>query len=395
MHILYIHQYFRKPEQGGALRSYYLGKALVNAGHTVVLLTAHNGLKYYQENVDGIEVHYLPVAYDNHFNFIKRIWSFLSFTIRSIKLAFRLKNIQLCYATSTPLTIGLVALALKKFKNIPFYFEVRDLWPAAPIQLGYIRNIWAQRWLYAFEHYLYRQAEKVIGLSPGIVARIEPYKPASAIYLLPNMADCDYYNPGSPTRNSFNDLFYICYIGALGRANRVAFLLEIAHACQQHGLKQVKFIIVGTGAEATTLQNIAANLNLENITWAGPLNREQVREYLALAHATYTSFDTHPILETNSPNKFFDSLAAGKLTIVNTKGWLQQLVETHKCGFYANPEKPREFVEQLTSYLEHPPLLLQAQQNARMLAEEQFSRQKISRKFVQLFPLEPLNPILE
>ena len=33
MKILYLHQYFLTPEQGGAIRSYHLAKALVDAGH--------------------------------------------------------------------------------------------------------------------------------------------------------------------------------------------------------------------------------------------------------------------------------------------------------------------------------------------------------------------------
>jgi glycosyltransferase involved in cell wall biosynthesis len=388
MNILYIHQYFRKPALGGALRSYYLAKALVNAGHSVVLITACNGPEYYQEQVDGIQVHYLPVPYDNNFSSFRRILSFIRFTLQSIKLALGQKNIHLCYATSTPLTVGLVALALKKIKNIPFYFEVRDLWPAAPIQLGYIRQKWVQRLLYAFEHYLYKQADKVIALSPGMLAGIKPYKPSWAITMLPNMADCVFYAPHSPVRNHFNDPFYICYTGALGRANRVAFLLVAANACLLQGLTQVKFFIAGTGSEADLLQEIARDLKLDNITWTGSLNREQVRQYLNMAHATYTSFDTKPILETNSPNKFFDSLAAGKLTIVNTSGWLKHLVEEHKCGFYADPEKPQEFVQKLIPYLEHPDLLLHAQQHARQMAEEKFSRETITGQFVQLFPEE-------
>ncbi|MDB5263042.1 MAG: a-glycosyltransferase-related protein glycosyltransferase family 4 protein [Adhaeribacter sp.] len=385
MNILYIHQYFRQPAQGGALRSYYLAKALVEAGHAVTLITASDGPAYYQEKVAGIQVHYLPVAYDNSFSSLRRIFSFLSFTYRSLRLAWGFKNIQLCYATSTPLTVGLVALVLKKLKNIPYYFEVRDLWPEAPIQLGYIRPRWLQRLLYAFEHYLYRQADKIIALSPGIMAGITPHKPAAAISLLPNIADCTFYTPGSPARHNFDDPFYICYTGTLGRANRLAFLLAAAGACQAEALQQVKFMVSGTGAEAAALQQLANELGLKNITWTGPLNRNQVRQYLSRAHATYTSFDTQPVLETNSPNKFFDSLAAGKLTLVNTKGWLQHLVETHACGFYADPEKPQEFVQKLRPYLQNQALLLSAQQQARNLAESTFSREKITQAFVQIF----------
>lgn len=391
MKVIYIHQYFRTPSQGGALRSYYLAKALADAGHTVELITAHNGANFRQETIEGIQVHYLPVTYDNRYGKIRRIISFLKFTLSSIRLALKIKNPDLCYATSTPLTVGLVALALKKIKNIPFYFEVRDLWPEAPIQLGYIRNKFIQRLLYSFERYLYRQANQVVALSPGIWAGIAPYKPASAIALLPNMSDTQFYTMSSPPRLYFEDAFTIFYGGALGRANNVRDLLAVAAACLEHHLPQVKFIIAGTGAEANELRALAKQKKLNNITWAGLLNREQVREYLTTAHATYTSFGPQPVLKTTSPNKFFDSLAAGKLTVVNTQGWLKELVEQHHCGFYAAPEAPETFVSQFLPYLRHPHLLQQAQLNARNLAERSFSREKITGQFIELFSL-PTGP---
>ncbi|PIQ19654.1 MAG: glycosyltransferase WbuB [Cytophagales bacterium CG18_big_fil_WC_8_21_14_2_50_42_9] len=386
MKILYIHQYFRKPEQGGALRSYYLSQALVAAGYEVELITAYNGPSYYQEKTDGILVHYLPVAYTNNFSFAHRIKAFLKFTWQSLQLAFRIKNISLCYATSTPLTVGLVPLVLKKFKQIPYFFEVRDLWPKAPIQLGYIQNSLVKKLLYSFECFLYRQADKVIALSPGIAQGIKPHKTAADIALIPNMADCDFYRFSAMPRRKFSEPFFIGYFGAMGVANHLDFLLAAAQACQLNNLPQVKFILAGEGAEAERLQAQAKQLQLRNITWLGPLNREETRICLSSVHATYTSFHTYPVLQTNSPNKFFDSLAAGKLTIVNTRGWLQELVQKHNCGFHADPNGPKDFIQQLKPYLENSEMLQQAQQQARNLAEKEFSRQLLPRRFLTLFP---------
>ncbi|WP_026462053.1 glycosyltransferase family 4 protein [Adhaeribacter aquaticus] len=385
MRILYIHQYFKKPAEGGALRSYFLAKALVAAGHEVELITAYNGTVYKQEEVAGVLVHYLPIAYDNSFHPGQRLASFASFMVRATLVALKRKHIDVCYATSTPLTVGLIALVLKKLKNIPFYFEVRDLWPEAPIQLGYIKSKWAQGLLYKLEQTIYKQAEKVIALSPGIAAGITRNKPTWAIPVIPNMADVDYHRPTYPVYSPNHDLFYIGYFGTIGRANRLDFLLNIAKSVQEQHLNQVKFIIGGTGAETSKLREETYKLGISNITWTGSLNREQVRQYLALCHATYTSFDVHPILQTNSPNKFFESLAAGKLTLVNTKGWLQTLVTQNKCGFYADPNNPEEFIQKLTPYLHDADLLRRAQQNARQLAEQQFSRQKLCQEFLQLF----------
>lgn len=385
MRILYLHQYFRTPRQGGALRSYYLAKALVEAGHQVDMITAHQEPVYRRQEVDGILVHYLPVPYDNGLGFGGRVKAFLRFAWLSTRLALRLKGIDLCYATSTPITVGGVALVLKKLKKIPFYFEVRDLWPEAPIQLGYIRSkglIWLLR---AGEHLIYRQAGKVIALSPGMLAGIAPCKPASALYLLPNMADTAYYQPLSPRRTQAGDAFRICYTGALARANRLDFLLDIARLCQERRLHQVQFLVAGSGAEAARLENKSKSMGLSNMTFLGFLNREGIRDLLQSCQATYTSFDTQPILQTNSPNKFFDSLAAGKLTLVNTRGWLQDLVTRHQCGFYADPFQPEDFVSQLLPHVEQPGLLEQAQQRARQLAEREFSRSRITDQFLALF----------
>ncbi len=54
MKIIYLHQYFLTPEQGGAIRSYHLAKAMVEAGHEVEMITSHNHSHYHYENIEGI-----------------------------------------------------------------------------------------------------------------------------------------------------------------------------------------------------------------------------------------------------------------------------------------------------------------------------------------------------
>ncbi len=382
MKILYLHQYFKTPEEGGALRSFYLSQALADAGNEVELITAYNGEAYKTENIGGVLVHYLPIPYANNFGFFRRSWAFLKFVWQSSWLAFKIKNIDVCFATSTPLTIGLPTILLKKLRNIPFIFEVRDLWPEAPIQLGFIRNPILKRLLIWFEKVLYRNAEKIVALSPGMVSGIEKFGLKTPVFLIPNMADCEFYKPDFTTNS--ND-FLIVYIGTLGKANKVEFLLNIAKACQEKELKIVKFIIAGSGSEEEFLKQKAREFQLTNLQFKGALPRQEIKILLEKAMATYTSFDTFPVLETNSPNKFFDSLAAGKLSIVNTKGWLKELVEINKCGFYADPLHPQVFVQKILPFLTDRALLKQYQQNARKVAEAQFDRKKLTQEFVSLF----------
>jgi glycosyltransferase involved in cell wall biosynthesis len=390
MKIIYIHQYFKTPEEGGAIRSWHLAGALAKAGHEVELITSHNKNIYEEKMINGFRVHYLPVPYKNNFGSFKRILSFIRFSRLAYRKAKEFKDADLCYASSTPLTVGLTALNLKAKLGLPFYFEVRDLWPEAPIQMGAIRNYFVKRYLYNLEKRIYQQAEKIIALSPGIREGVLKIVPAKDVVMIPNMSDCDFFKMEEKSDTLLakygiaKDRFVISYTGSLGKANKVEFFLDIAEATAKNHLPVV-FLIAGEGSQAEALKAKANIKQQNNVIFIGSGGKKFVREILTISDATYTSFDTKAILETNSPNKFFDSLAAGKLTIVNTKGWLKELLENNESGFYADPLNPSDFLKRLIPFLEDKNLLRRYQKNARNLAEKEFSAGEQNKRFLNLF----------
>src|SRR5690606_26644135 len=115
-----------------------------------------------------IEVHYLPVAYDNRFGFSQRSKSFLKFVSLATKWVGTLKDINICYAISTPLTTGIAARIIKLRYKIPYIFEVGDLWPEAPIQMKFIKGVFFRKSLYRLEKLIYKGAQSIVALSPMI-----------------------------------------------------------------------------------------------------------------------------------------------------------------------------------------------------------------------------------
>lgn len=350
MKITYVHQYFKTPQEGGAIRSWYIAKAMVEAGHEVTMITTYNGNSLLQENVDGIKVYYLPIHYSNAFRFRKRLKAFLRFVKKSKELIATLPTPDLLYISSTPLTVGLVGLwAKKKFHN-PFIFEVRDLWPEAPVQMGAVKNRFVKRYLYNLEKKIYQRADKIIALSPGMASYIEKLVPKDKVLMVPNMCDLEYFNSDELDQNlirskySLSDAPIITHLGTIGKANHLEYLLAIAAETKKAG-SQLQYVIAGDGSEKERLKQLATEQQLDNIHFYPSNDKLFVKELLAISEFTYTSFLNIPILETNSPNKFFDSLASGTPVIVNTKGWLKELVEQHECGFYVDPEKPGAFLE--------------------------------------------------
>lgn len=393
MKIIYLHQYFRTPEQGGAVRSYHLAKGLVEAGIEVELITAHSGKTYDQRWMDGIKVHYLPVDYDQKFGFVRRVWAFLRFVSLSKNLLKKLSRPDLLYITSTPLTTGLIGLWAKKKLALPYIFEVRDLWPEAPIQVGVIRNPLLIRFLRSLEKKIYDQSLSLVALSPGMATHIKEVSPDRSVALIPNFSDLHQFFPKEKNQAlaqslGLNSSLTIAYTGALGQVNALEELLELAKMAQVSG-KNWNFLIMGEGSHESLLQQKAESLRLFNTHFLPFGSKAKVNEVLSLADFAWISFAHFPVLKTNSPNKFFDALAAGKAILVNHKGWVHDLVKTHDLGISFLPGKWEKAFSRLEMLESQPDELSKMGDRARKLAEHQFGKEQAVARLLQVVKPNP------
>ena len=179
--ITYIHQYFKTPAESGAVRSWYLATGLANAGYKVTVITGGKVNKIVQ--FDRFTVHYIADSYNHNKDIIGRIWAFIGFMCKAYWLAAKLPKPDLVYATSTPLTILIPALFLKWTQGIPFIFEVRDLWPEAPIALGFLKRPLVKYLAQKFAKTGYIEAEAVVALSPDMKNVIQYLVPKAQVQI--------------------------------------------------------------------------------------------------------------------------------------------------------------------------------------------------------------------
>ncbi len=381
MKILILHQHFNSPARGGPLRSYYLATALAQRGHHVIVITG--GKMRQTEHLEGIRIETLAVAYDNRFAFLARMASFVRYAWRSYRLALREQAVDYVYAISVPLTVGWTAIRLKKKNGWPFLFEVGDLWPEAPIQLGFLKNPWLQFKARQLEKTIYEQAEAIVALSPMIREAIEKTVHHKKIYLVPNMADTDFYRP-APKEAAHEkewhteDKFVISYFGAIGYANGLHAVLDAAKACAHQ--RDWLFVLAGDGALLSELRARAAAERLANVRFIPFGTRTTMQALMSVTDVCLISYLPVPVLQTGSPNKYFDALAAGKPVVVNFGGWIREEVEREGCGLHvASPDQ-------------YEAALLKIKENyfayslaARALAERSYARQALSQRFAEVF----------
>lgn len=351
----------------------------------VVVVTAHNEPAYRHEHVEGISTHYLPVPYDNRFGFYQRVISFCRFALKAVRMAAQHRDADLCYAISTPLTTGLAAYFIQRRYGIPYIFEVGDLWPDAPVALGFVKNGLLKAALYRMEKAIYRGAHALVALSPPIREAILRKVPTKTVHLIPNMADTDFFQPtNDPRREAGADQrFVVSYLGAIGFANGLQYMIDCAVACERESLP-VHFFICGEGALQDELQEYASRQQVTNLTFVTFRNREGVRELMDASDACFISYLPLPILETGSPNKYFDALAAGKLVIINFGGWIREEVEREQCGVYVDPRDPADFARKIRAFVDDPARLRVFQGTAHRLARARYARTALSDLFVDM-----------
>jgi glycosyltransferase involved in cell wall biosynthesis len=378
MHIRIIHQYFRIPREGGGLRTWHIAHFLKSRGYDVSVITAGNNKGYREANFDGIKVHYLPIYYSNQLHFFSRIHAFWLFVWKSYRLLRHLPPADLHYILTTPLTTGLIGWALKKKIKVPYVFEVGDLWPQAPKELGVIRNPLLLNLAYRLERLCYFHASALVALSPPISRHLKEHSPDQPVYTVPNMSDTNYFKP--EVKDSFIEekyevagKFVVSYLGTFGLANHLDYLIESIQRLPED--LPVRFLLMGDGAQYKHLRQMAGENSYIRFIPSGSIM--SVREIMNISDAVYVSYKNVAVLETGSPNKFFDGLAAGKLIIVNFKGWIFDLLQKHSCGVHHDPFDGESLLNLLKEFMNSPEKLKEYQHNAHQLAVNQFSTDKV------------------
>jgi len=396
MHILYIHQHFAVPAGNTGTRSYEFARRWVKAGHKVTVVTGYydiGGLKVgrgitQRQTIAGINVVIVGTMYSNKQSFVKRTISFLLFMFMSIYAGLRTRNVDVIYATSTPLTVGIPAIFFKSLKRVPFVFEVRDQWPEIPIEMRIIRNKALMKILLWLEKIIYNSAAAIVALSPGMADGIRNVlQKNKKIVVVPNSSDTELFRldvDGSAVRQEYGwgDKLVFLHFGAMGKANGLGFVVDVAERLKES--EDIHFVIIGDGSEKGSLIDKVKAVGLRNIEFVGSKSKSELPTIVAACDVSMVIFANYSILEHNSANKFFDSLSAGKPVLLNYSGWQRKILEDNNAGLGCILCDIDEFISKVLYLNSHRESLEILGENARRIAEQEFDRDKLALQVLRI-----------
>ncbi|MCB0988156.1 MAG: glycosyltransferase family 4 protein [Acidimicrobiales bacterium] len=393
MRIVYFHQFFSTPKGSWGTRVYEFCKDWAAAGHDVTVVTstfAKSDLVTTKlvedQEFEGFKVKVIDLKMNNKESVAKRIRSFVVYAALCSWYAVTLRA-DVVITSSGPITIGIPALAARWLRRRKLVFEVRDLWPDGAIEMGLLQNRTVQRAAYALEAACYRSADHIVCLSPGMVDNIVGRFGVTEISSITNAADLDLF--GTPREAAslppvFDTHKVAIYTGNIGQVNNSDLLLRAARLLNDRGRDDISIVLVGDGQLKDELVAERDRLGLTNLVFCDLMPKVELVALIQRSFVSLVPLRGQPILDTSSPNKLYESLAAGLPVIQNTKGWIRDLLSDNDCGFTVDPTDETDLADRLEQLADDPDLTARMGANGRALAEREFDQDILSQRYLDV-----------
>lgn len=391
MKVLWFHQYFATPQGWGAVRTFQFARRFAQAGHEIHVVCCagyDHTLKDGAEVAPGVWVHLSSVAYRPEMDFVRRLWAFFRFMLRALGYGIRYgRTYDLVIASSGPLSMAVPALAMKRLMGIPFIFEVIDVWPDSAIAAGVLRNRLLQRLSFAIEKRAYQQAAAVVtcssGMSRRIASKMQHWLHKPRLEMIANSCDLDEFMPCPERRIAIRKRFNIApnqvvvlYTGAMGISNAIDELVGAIRLTSSN--PQIVWWLAGAGREAGKLNALAG----PRIRFWGQLPHHEVVDLFQGADLNVITFRQEPLFEENSPNKFFDGIAAGLPALFNRSTWLEPLLGEYECGRVCDGRHDGSLAAVINRLADDAGTRARMGRGALRLAHEIFSRDVLANRYL-------------
>ena len=172
----------------------------------------------------------------NYFSFA------FSASVRALFISVRHKyDIILVHETS-PVTVGIPAVLVKKLVGIPLYFWVLDLWPESLSAAGGINNKYILGFFNGITKWIYRNSTRILISSKGFEQSIlEKGDFTNKLVYFPNWADKVLLNKNEYPLTLLPEGFRVMFAGNMGEAQDFDHLMETA--CLLREEKDIHFLL--------------------------------------------------------------------------------------------------------------------------------------------------------
>lgn len=401
MKIVVICHYF-PPEIGApSARIYEMAKHWIELGNEVHVVTCfpnhptgiipeeYRGMKYKHEMMDGIHVHRNYVYATPNKGFIKKTMGHISFMFSSVLFSMNKISKPDVILTSSPTFFSILSgyyYSLRKKAH--FVLEIRDLWPAAMIELGVMKEGAITHILEKMELFFYRKSKRLIMVTKSFKDNvIERGIDSNKVHVITNGVDQKMFNTQDKDQSilkqyELEDKFVISYVGAHGISQNLTTILKVAQNLQ--GDRKIQFIFVGEGAEKDLLKEIVDKEKISNVKFIGSQPKEIIPKFYNISDLSLIPLKDIELFKTFIPSKMFEIMACGTPIVASVEGEAEEILNESKAALVVKPDNVEEITQAILKLKTDKELYRSMKENGPEFVEKNYSRNKLAEEYLKI-----------
>lgn len=393
MKLLFISQYFPPETGAGATRADSLRRYLTDLGWEIDVLCElpnypsgvidqkYAGHWYHRTETKSGSITRTWVIPSKRENFLQQIGMFGSFMISS--MLYGIMNpgrYDAVYATSPPFFGAISGYILSCLYKVPFYFEVRDLWPDAGVETGHIDKLnIVYKVSKKIERWLYKKSDLVIPVTRKSGELIRETCPSANTCVVYNGVDTEHFKPVPNALDIVDetfskDKFRIGYAGTIGVIHDLDTVVHAAKLLEQN--KDIEIIIIGDGSRSMHLQELLDNHQPANVRWLGIKDHSQIPTYLSTLDLALNPVYNTKVFGSIITVKFFEYLACEVPVLTMANGILKEVGDASGAAVTISPEDPKLLADTILALKNDPDKQARMKARARPFVLRYFDRRK-------------------
>jgi glycosyltransferase involved in cell wall biosynthesis len=322
----------------------------------------------------------------------ERMRNYASFCISAALRGLTLPRPDVIIASSPQLLVGLSGWWLSFARQIPFVFEVRDLWPESLAAVGVgAEDSLLHQTLAAIAKFLYQRSDRIVVVSPAFKERLiaDWRVPAAKIAIVENGVETDAFSPLATVPDNLRKQlgvegkFLTSYVGTMGNAHGLETLLDAAAQLRQQNPK-VLFLLVGEGAEKERIKALAQSRGLTNVRFLDQQPREKIPAIILASDACLVLLKKTDVFKTVIPTKMLEFMSCARPVILGVDGQARHIVEEAGCGLVIEPENAEALTRAIQQLAANRDLGPRLGQKGREHVLENFSRSRTAEKYIEV-----------
>ena len=304
----------------------------------------------------------------------------------------REKDVDCIYLASTPPIQGLLGAFIKKFRGIPFVYNLQDIFPDSLYNNG-LANKGGILWKIGrvIENFTYKHADKIIVISEdfkrNIMAKGVPEEKIVVVY---NWVDQNAVVNVERENNKLFDKynldrskFYIEYSGNIGLSQNMDMLLEVMEDLQNN-YPDINLVLVGEGAYKAQVEKIVADKQLKNVVMLPFQPYEDISYVFSLGDVGLV-ISKPGTGAASVPSKTWSIMSASRPVLANfDENELKDILAGNECGIFTKAGDKEAFKQSIITLYENRDLCKQYGKNGRQFVMDNLTREVGTQKYVDV-----------